>query len=237
MEIITANLRQLEAAGIVRLVSGARPPAHVAAKVRRMREAPELSPLAAFAREIEAAILVPASKFDFSQATALRMSLRNRLQDAVGRVMGQATVIRDFTSKDLTGAASGAQGFARLSNQNALVANTYFNKDVTKALDQKTSIGFYGFVQLAKIPNIDEIQFFLGSGLPLAQFNLDSIYADQQSNVGYFDPPVVFAPGQTIQVNLLASAAVVANAEQYNLLGYVAEPQGQTVAPDQANLI
>lgn len=223
---------------ILRLREGERPRPEDVAAVARLRASSMLSPAANFAySDLKAAITVPASKFDYSQATALRMSLRNRLQDAVGRIMGQATVIRDLAAYDVTGAAAGAAGYARISNVNALVANTWLNKDISKALDQKTSIGVYGYVQLAKIPNIDAIAFFLGSGLPLCQFWLDVIYADQQSSVGYFDPPVVYAPGQTMQINLLAQAAVSANAEQYGLLGYVAEPQGQTVSPDQSNLI
>jgi hypothetical protein len=181
--------------------------------------------------------MIPASKFDYSQATALRMSLRNRLQDAVGRIMGQATIIRDLAAYDITGAAAGAAGYARITNVGALVANTWLLKDLVKALDNATSIGIYGYVQLAKIPQIDAIAFFLGSGVPLCQFWLDAIYADQQSNVGYFDPPVVYAPGQTVNVNLLANAAVAAGVEPYGLLGYTAEPQARTVSPDQSNLI
>lgn len=223
---------------ILRLRAGAEPSPSVHRQVERLRARPMLSEAAAFAYDdLKAAIMIPASKFDYSQATALRMSLRNRLQDAVGRIMGQATIIRDLAAYDVTKAASGAAGFARISNVNALVANTWFNKDISTALDQATSFGIYGYVQLAKIPNIDAIAFFLGSGLPLCQFWLDAIYADQQSNIGYFDPPVVYAPGQTMQINLLASSAVSANAEQYGLLGYVAEPQARTVSPDQSNLI
>jgi hypothetical protein len=222
----------------IRLRAGVEPRPEIVRDVERMRALSHLSELAALHYDqLKAAILVPASKFDYSQATALRMSLRNRLQDAVGRIMGQATIIRDLAAYDISGAAAGAAGYARLSNVNALVANTWKLADLSKALDQATSIGIYGYVQLAKIPQIDAIAFFLGSGVPLCQFWLDAIYADQQSNIGYFDPPVVFAPGQTAQVNLLANAAVVAAAEQYGLLGYTAEPQARTVSPDQSNLI
>jgi hypothetical protein len=107
----------------------------------------------------------------------------------------------------------------------------------SRQVPNNTAIGIYGYCQLTPIPQIDAIAFILGSGVPLAQFWLDAVYSDQQANVGYFDPPVVFSPLQTLQVNLLASAAVGAAGEAYGLLGFVAEPAGQTVSPDQANLV
>lgn len=187
--------------------------------------------------ELKAAILIPGAKIDYSQLTALRMSLRQRLQDAVGRTMGQTTIIRDLAAYDISGAASAAANYSRLDNVNALVANTFFVKDISRQVPNNTAIGIYGYVQMMPIPSIDSIAFVLGSGVPLAQFWLDAIYADQTTNVGYFDPPVVFSPLQTLQINLLASAAVVAHTEQYGLLGFVAEPAGQTVSPDQSNLV
>lgn len=224
----------------VLLRSGQRPPAALRAKVERMRAMARhgMSPLARLMYdELSAAILIPGSKIDYSQLTAIRMSLRQRLQDAVGRTMGQTTIIRDLAAYDVTGAASAAAGYARISNVNALVANTFFNKDLSRQVPNNTAIGIYGYVQLQPIPAIDAIQFVLGSGVPLAQFWLDPIYADQQANIGYFDPPVVFSPLQTLQVNLLASSAVTAASESYGLIGFVAEPAGQTVSPDQSNLV
>lgn len=183
------------------------------------------------------AILIPAAKIDYSQLTAIRMSLRQRLQDAVGRTMGQTTIIRDTVAADLTGIASGNANFSRLANINALTANTFFNKDASRQVPNNTAIGLYGYEQLNPIPSIDVIQLALQSGVVLAQFQLDAIYTDQTQSIGYFDPPVVFSPLQSLQINLLASAAVSAAAEQYGLLGFTAEPAGQTVAPDQTNLV
>jgi hypothetical protein len=99
------------------------------------------------------------------------------------------------------------------------------------------AIGIYGFVALAAQPSIDVIQFTLGGVAVLGQFNLQALYVDATSSIGYFDPPMVWRPGQSIGINLLSETAVVAAAESYGLLGYVAEPGGQTVAPDQSNLV
>jgi len=222
------------------LRAGVHPSPTARAAVERMRAMQEhnMSPLARLMYdEFRAAILIAGSKIDYSQLTAIRMSLRQRLQDAVGRTMGQSTIIRDLAAYDVSGAASAAAGYARLSNVNALVANTWFAKDLSRQVPNNTAIGIYGYIQLQAIPQIDAIAFVLGSGVPLAQFWLDDIYADQTASIGFFDPPVVFSPLQTIQVNLLANAAVGAAGEIYGLKGFVAEPVGQTVAADQTNLV
>ena len=184
------------------------------------------------------AILVPASKMDYSQITAIRLSLRDRLQNAVVATMKQAPVIRDLMPSDVSGAASAAALFARLTNKTALVANTWLVNDLGfRQVPINTAIGIYGFVQLTPIPSIDAIAFTQGAVITFAQFFLDPIYADQESSIGYFDPPIAWAPQQSIGVNLLANAAVSAAAEAYGLLGYVAEPGGQTVSPDSAQLV
>jgi len=183
------------------------------------------------------AISIPAAKIDYSQLTAIRMSLRQRLQDAVGRTMGQTTIIRDLHPADATGIAAAASNYARLANINALVANTLLSKDFSHQIPNNTAVGVMGYEQLTPVPSIDAIQLALSSGVVLAQFLLDAIYTDQTQSIGYFDPPIVFSPLQTMQVNLLASAAVSAAAEAYGLLGFTAEPAGATVAPDQTNLV
>lgn len=206
-------------------------------RVRRATAESLLEKLQAALGEQLGAILVPAAKIDYSQLTAIRMSLRQRLQDAVGRTMGQTTIVRDLVPADVTGIASGSNNYARLANINALVANTMFNKDISRQIPNNTAVGIYGYEQLSPVPLIDVIQLALQSGVVLAQFHLDAIYTDQQQSIGYFDPPVVFSPLQGFQANLLAGAAVSAAAEAYGLLGFTAEPAGQTVAPDQTNLV
>lgn len=224
---------------VLRLRSGVGPDPSATAAARRLRWRDRLSPAAwAAYNSIRAAITVPGSKMDYSQVTALRIQLRQTLQDAVGRVMGQTTVIRDLQPYDVSGVAAGTNQYARLQNKNALVANTWFVNDLGfRAVPINTAIGIYGYIQLASIPLIDAIAFTLGGVITLGQFFLDVIYADQFSSIGYFDPPIVYKPQQQIGINLLAASALTATTEAYGLLGYVAEPAGQTVAPDQANLV
>lgn len=210
-------------------------------KVQRLRDRARFGLSAAawlHYEELQAAITIPGSKFDYSQATALRLSLRNKLQSAVGGVMKQATVIRDLAPYDVSGVAAGTALYSRLNNKTALVANTWLVNDLGfRAVPINTAVGIYGYIQMSPIPSIDAIAFTQGGVVTLAQFWLDVIYADQFSSIGYFDPPVVWAPQQQIGINLLASAAVSAAAESYGLLGYVAEPAAATVAPDQTQIV
>jgi hypothetical protein len=227
-------------AGIVRLRAGERAPESVRRAVQRQRDRVRfgLSDAAMLHYdELKAAITIPGSKFDYSQATALRLSLRTKLQRAVATVMNQAPVIRDLAPYDVSGVAAGNALYARLTNKQALVANTWLVNDLGfRAVPINTAVGIYGFIQLQAVPNIDAIAFTQGGVVTLAQFWLDVIYADQFSSIGYFDPPVVWAPQQQIGINLLASSAVSAAVESYGLLGYIAEPAAATVAPDQTQL-
>jgi hypothetical protein len=227
-----------DAAGVL-LRDGELPATHVRRAVERLRARPLLSPLAWLAYdELRATVTIEASKIDFSQLTALRIALRQRLQDAVGRTMGQTTIIRDLATYDITGVANAAANYARLSNKNALVANTWLVNDwSTVKVPINTALGIYGYEQLTAIPNIDAIAFTIGGNVAIAQFWLDGIYTEQTQSIGYFDPPVVFSPQQPMGVNLLASAAVSAGAESFGLKGYTCEPAANTVAPDQSNLV
>ena len=208
-------------------------------RARRAQRA-SLSPLAAALwDDIRAAITIPASKLDYSQATAMRLALRDLTQAQVQATMGgQGTIVRDLAAYDVSGAVNGGARYGRLSNVNTLVARTWFVNDLGfLKIPQYQAIGIYGYQALAANPLIDAIAFSLGGGAVLGQFWLAPIYADSVSTIGYFDPPIVYRPGQQFGVNLLSEAGVAAGAESYQLLGYVAEPGGATVAPDQSNLV
>lgn len=178
------------------------------------------------------AVTIPASKASPEQLAAIRSALRQALLAAVERTTGQATIIRDIVSNDITGKAAANATFARLSNKNAITAQAAAEADWSVTLGINQAYGVYGWVALAPIPLIDFVQFAFGSAKTLAQFALAPIYADEVSAIGYFDPPVYWGPQQTFQMNLAAESAVASAAEPFHLLGYVAEPAGKTVEPD-----
>jgi hypothetical protein len=184
------------------------------------------------------AILVPASKIDAAQVTAMRLALRAKLTAAVAGTMGQSVIIRDLAAYDISGVAAVTALYARLNNKAALVARTWDVNDLgTVTLGVNQAIGIYGYVALSAVPLIDAISFTLGGVVTLAQFWLAPIYAEEYSAIGYFNPPVVYGPQQSIQVNLLSEVAIAATVESYALLGYTCEPAGKTVQADQTNLV
>jgi hypothetical protein len=205
---------------------------------RRARQLRSLSPSVRRLQAIRNAISVPGSKFDYSQLTSMRIQLRQTLQDAVGRVMGQTTIIRDLAIYDLTGVAAGTALYARLQNKQATVARTWLVNDLGfRVVPVNTAIAIFGFIQMASIPLLDGIAFTQGGVITLAQFWLHHIYADQLSSIGYFDPPIIWKPQQSVGINLVSETAISAGVENYGLIGAVAEPAANTVAPDQANLV
>jgi hypothetical protein len=226
---------------IVVLRAGVRPDAAIerAAARRAAMDAYAMSPLTRLAYDdLRASVLTPGQAIDYSQVTAIKMALRSRLQEQVARTTGQATLIRDLAPYDISGAAAAAAQYAQLSNVNALVANTWLAKDqgFTK-LGVNQALGIFAFAQEQPAPKIKGIRFTVGASVPLAQFWLAPLYADQSSNIGYFDPPIVYGPQQSIGVDLISSAAVVAATELYTLYGFVCEIPGMTVQSDQSNLI
>jgi hypothetical protein len=207
--------------------------------LQHRRQRRTLSPGAALLwDDVRDSVLIPSAMIDYSQVTAIRMAARSKAQDAVRGTVGQTTIVRDFLAFDANNQAAAAARYARLSNRNALVAATWdVNDNPSYLLPNNKAIVLFGYEALSASPLIDAIRFTLGSVVPLAIFALAPIYTDMVGAIGYFDPPVFWAPGQAFQYDLLAESAVSAGAESFHLLGYVAEPGGTNVLPDQTNLV
>lgn len=181
---------------------------------------------------------IPASKIDYSQVTLIRKAARAKVEQAVLGTTGQTPVVRDVEAWDLSNAAAGAAGYAQLSNVKALVANTWdVNDNGAFALPNNRAIAIFAYWPLAASPLIQAIRFLLGSGAPLAIFNLVPAYLDMTSAGIYFDPPVFFYPGQVVQYDLLSQAAIAAGAEPFYIGGYVAETAGLNVLQDDATAV
>lgn len=206
--------------------------------LRRRRQRRTLSPSAIFLWEdLQNYLLIPASKIDYSQVTLMRKAASAQVQQAVYGVVGQSTIVRDGQAFDFSGSAAGAPRFARLSNRNALVADTWDVADNAAGgllLPNNKAISIYGYQALSATPLIDAIRFTLGTVAAVALFNLAPVYTDMTSAIGYFDPPVFFAPGQVLQFDLLSEVAISAGAESFALLAEVAEPGMVNVVPAQS---
>jgi hypothetical protein len=176
-------------------------------------------------------LLVAASQTSWSQVKQIRDALGQTLQDLVQRVggnQGSPLVVRDLFPNDINPATGGAYN-SRFSNPNALTAATW-SQQFSLQLPQNKAIGFYGYASLSPSPLIDGIQFELGSAKTLAQINLDVLYADTDETIAYFQP-IAFPPVSTLVINMISESSVGAGAEQFVLLGLVAEPVGVTISP------
>lgn len=187
--------------------------------------------------DLRATVSIPAHKIDFSQVTAIRFAARDKIQGAVQGTTNQTTVIRDLRSRDATNAAAAAARFARNSNVNATVARTWDVADISFALANNKALCILGYVSYTSPPIMDAIRFTLGGIVALAEYALVSVAVDLTYRGVYFDPPLVYAPGQVFAYDLLSEAAILAGAESFGFIGYAAEPAGLSVLPDQANLV
>ena len=139
-------------------------------------------------------------------------------------------VYRPAIAQDFNPNASAALTNARLSVLVATLTAATINTNVfSTALPNNKAVGIYGYVGVSAVPNIDAITFSIGGAKTLAQIQLTELYGNPET-VGYFDP-IIFYPNQTMRIGLLSHDGLVAT-EEFDLLAYVAEPVGLTLAPN-----
>lgn len=176
-------------------------------------------------------LLIPAGQTDIAALKMVRDTTIAQLKSSVRSTTStQPLIFRDLVPQDLNPGSSGLVT-ARFTNPNALVAQTV-GQMFSIETQNFQSIGIYGYAAISANPQLDQISFNLGSAVTLAQYFLDSIYADQSEVVGYFEP-TIWTPQQQIIINGLSQNAIAANAESFVLLGIVMEPAGRTVQPTQ----
>lgn len=111
----------------------------------------------------------------------------------------------------------------------ALVANTvatFINNPMTN----NKYAGFYGVSTSSANPVISLLRFAIGAtgGSTRGRFQLEMIYAELQP-VGYFPDPVLYAPTETVFVEVTPYVANAAG-ERMVLKSLVAEPKGPFVS-------
>lgn len=176
------------------------------------------------------AVIVVSSQIDLPTLAFLKKQLAGQLTGIVSSALGGTVpvIYRPAIAQDFNVNGTPTLTNARLSTSSLTAATV--NASVFKtALPNNKAIGIYGYAALSAIPNIDAIIFSIGGAKTLAQIQLTEIYANQET-VGYFDP-IIFYPNQTIQIGLLSHDGVT-TAEEFDLLAYVAEPVGLTLAPN-----
>jgi hypothetical protein len=213
-------------------------PGQAAVVAERQRWAQKLGKSASLLwNDLRGTVSIPSAKIDYSQVTAMRFAARDKVQGAVQGTTNQTTIVRDLRSRDVRNVANGVAGFSRNSNVAATVAHTWDVADVSFALPNNKALCILGYVSYTSPPILDAIRFTLGGIVALAEYALCVLAVDLTYRGCYFDPPLVYAPGQVFAYDLLAAAIIAIGAETFGLIGYAAEPAGLSVLPDQANLV
>lgn len=179
-------------------------------------------------------VLIPANEMPQGLLAQMKKDVASQVQRLVAAAIGssQQVMYRDLTASDVNGVHQGQAVLGRLTNPNALTANTVASDQFTNfTLTQTQGCVIFGYVALAVNPLIDEIRFGVGGSATIAAFHLDKLYVDNMKPWGYFDEPLFFNPTEHINVSFLASTNPGANGEAFMFLGYIAENFGFTVAP------
>lgn len=178
------------------------------------------------------------------QMTALRMATRHRLQETVGRVMAQATIIRDLVAGDLLTVWDPHDSSTRFIVGDLQPARMW--RAPCRRLPVNTAVAIWGYASYAAQPQIDVVSLGF-DGITLAELSLAEVNAEQLpvftdeqgervmrygARVAYFDPAVIIGPGREPFIGLLSQHGVAR--EEFNLLGQVCEPVAVRVVPDQA---
>ena len=110
----------------------------------------------------------------------------------------------------------------------ALTANTVATY-INNALVNNKYAGFYGVCSIAN-PACASLRFAVGStgGATRGRYQLQQLYAELQS-VGYFPDPIIYAPTETVFVEVVPTATVAAG-EALPMLVLIAEPKGPFVS-------
>lgn len=109
-----------------------------------------------------------------------------------------------------------------------LNANAW-NNYVNVAFNQRRYSAHYGVSNLAGNPGISAVRYQIGAGgaNTMEVIPVEAMYAEMNVS-GYFTPPVLYKPGETIFIQVYGT---IAQTERFVLRSLVTEPSGQVSAP------
>lgn len=171
-------------------------------------------------------LLLPASEVDPGVLKQIRTQALSQVQAlaAAGDTVSNITV-RDILASDVSAAnpTGSATPLGRLET-GALTADTLTSM-YTFTLQQNQAIAFFGFNSLTPNSQLDEVDLTLPGGGTLAKLSLQNLYSEQNAK-GYFQP-VFYKPLEVVNIFGLSGAGVSSPGETFQLLGFIAEPQGK----------
>jgi hypothetical protein len=179
-------------------------------------------------------LIFPRASLDQGAITAMRRRANIIAQELARGTNSAADIIpRPLRATDVNG---GVNVLGRLTNPNALVADTYATDQFPNwTPSQAQGMVLYGYTVLAGVPLIDEITITVGADV-LGILPLDEIYAQggPEAKVGFLFEPIAIPPTLHCKIDLLSNSAVVANSESFAFIGYVGEAAGTKVGNQPA---
>lgn len=170
-------------------------------------------------------VITPEASLNPGQLKQLRDYVATVLQDVVRGSTRQNTVIRPLLPTDVNNNVSLAdfQNAVALT-QNVISASQY----TTWQLGQTQAVAIFGFGYTAASPTIREM--WLGTSAVYAKIRLQPLntQGSARSRTGYFNPVWFIGQDQPV-IQLLGDTSIGANAEQFELIGLVAEQANQKI--------
>jgi hypothetical protein len=171
-------------------------------------------------------LLIPASEIDPGLLKDIRRQALSQVQAlaAAGDTVSNL-VVRDLLPSDINQSTGGSTPLGRLTT-GALTAQT-LTSIYSFTLQQNQALAFFGFNSLQPNSQFDEIDFTLPGGGTLSKVVLQNLYSEQNAK-GYFQP-IYYKPLEVINIFALSNAGISSPGEPFQVLGFIAEPQGKYV--------
>ncbi|HUZ01610.1 MAG TPA: hypothetical protein VMU89_14775 [Thermomicrobiaceae bacterium] len=174
--------------------------------------------------------------------------LSNMKQSAIDNVQaiaqaggaGRDVIWRPINVNDVLYGPQFAPGYsgsnaAALTNPNAPTANVWLTNQFPLFTTLQTqAIAITGWESLSPIPHLKAIFFWVGSE-PYSYIPIQSIYGYPETE-GFFTDVLYWGGQDTPRIDLLFDASLGANAEEFMIKGYIAEPAGKLQRNSNAQL-
>lgn len=158
--------------------------------------------------------MVDKSEYFFSIQKLKKTALEKAAQ-AITTVRGAVLIVRELKPSDL-GRTDFVFNLAAGMNEGV----------VLHELDDKTMIVVHGIANQTVNPQLTDVEFATPAGV-FESAHVEHLYTFDHPE-GLFDNPIIYEPGSTIKINMVAANASAA--EKVIIRGFVIEPAGRTIS-------
>jgi len=172
--------------------------------------------------------IIPRSMLSPTEVTAKIRALANELKTLAAKETN--TSVDEWLVRDILPKTDLGFNTEKWLNQHAFSAADTWEKDWDRELDDNTYVCFYGVALHALNPTIYGIKFKAGSN---GATTIDTIQFQklkmEEVPIGLFDR-IIYRKEKHIYVELIADTTTPQYAEEFEILGMLAEPYGEIVS-------